>query len=71
MQSRERVPLLLPLIYMLAGCATDSVEMAPVQPDRPWTPTTTATGEIIAGQKSDLPSSDKREFVLPANSEMA
>jgi outer membrane protein len=71
MQSRERVPLLFLLIYMLAGCATDSVEMAPVQPDRPWTPPTTATGEIIAGQKSDLPSSDKREFVLPANSEMA
>ena len=71
MRLRECAPPLLLLIVMLPGCATDSVEMAPVQPDQPWTPTTTATGEIIAGQKSEVSLSGKREFVLPANNEMA
>ena len=71
MRLRERASLLLLLTVLLAGCATDSVELAPAQPDRPWAPATTATGEIIAGQKSEISSSDKREFVLPPNNEMA
>jgi hypothetical protein len=31
----------------LAGCATSAIEMAPDRPDRPWTPATTESGEII------------------------
>lgn len=58
------------MAHTLAGCATDSVELAPTHYDQPWKPSTTATGEIIAGQKSDASTSGKREFVLPANNDM-
>jgi outer membrane protein len=54
---------------LLAGCATSALEMAPERPDRPWTPTTTAGGEIVVGEK---PISDPRNgYVLPSNSALA
>lgn len=71
MRPHERVLIGLIMALAPAGCATDSVELAPTQHDRPWAPSTTTTGEIIAGQKSEASASDKREFVLPANNEMA
>jgi outer membrane protein len=70
MRLRERIAALLLLTVWLAGCATDSVEMAPARPDQPWTPAATATGEIIAGQKGEAATQGKRAFVLPANEEL-
>jgi outer membrane protein TolC len=52
----------------LAGCATSALDMAPPRPDRPWTPPTTETGEIKAGEKAQ---SDGSGYVLPANSALA
>ncbi|WP_213959125.1 TolC family protein [Variovorax sp. dw_954] len=54
----------------LAGCATSALEMAPPQPDRPWTPAITSEGEMIAGQKgaADAPTGG---YVLPANPALA
>ena len=49
----------------LAGCATSALDMAPDRPDRPWVPTTTETGEIIAGSRPAPPTADG--YVLPAN----
>ncbi|HTV34462.1 MAG TPA: TolC family protein [Methylocella sp.] len=51
---------------LLIGCATSAIDMAPNQPDRPWTPPTETNGEIIAGAKpdEDKPSSS---YVLPPN----
>ena len=39
--------------------------MAPQRPDRPWAPTTTESGEIIAGAPQRRPTADG--YVLPAN----
>jgi len=58
----------LPL--MLAGCATSALDMAPSQPDRPWTPPINASGEIIPGAKP-LPSADGASYELPTNSKLA
>jgi outer membrane protein TolC len=53
----------------LAGCATSALEMAPVRPDRPWTPAVTGEGEIVAGAK---PRADAAAgFVLPSNDRLA
>jgi len=71
MRASDRASRPVILALALAGCATDSVEMAPGRPDQPWTPPTTASGEIVAGQKNTTSTSDKREFILPANNEMA
>jgi outer membrane protein TolC len=49
----------------LAGCATSALEMAPERPDRPWTPATTESGEIIAGTPQGPPTADG--YVLPVN----
>lgn len=54
---------------LLAGCATSALEMAPARPDRPWTPATTAEGEIIAGAKPR--SEAATDYVLPANPRLA
>ncbi|WER48635.1 TolC family protein [Cupriavidus sp. WKF15] len=55
----------------LAGCATSSLDLAPEQPDRPWQPLTTASGEIVpgaaAGQRAPAPS----DYTLPANPALA
>jgi len=53
------------LAACLGGCATSALDMAPERPDRPWSPVTTAGGEIVAGAKSDTASA--RDYVLPAN----
>jgi outer membrane protein len=67
MRRREGTPLLA--CVLLAGCATSALEMAPERPDRPWTPVTTAGGEIVAGEKggSDRGNGD----ILPSNSALA
>jgi outer membrane protein TolC len=51
----------------LAGCATSSLEMAPDRPDRPWTPPTTESGEIIAGKKPVPGAGRGSGYVLPSN----
>ncbi|MDB5480019.1 MAG: outer rane efflux protein [Caulobacteraceae bacterium] len=57
------------LAACLGGCATSALDMAPERPDRPWSPVTTAGGEIVAGTRSSA--SPARDYVLPANSAMA
>ncbi len=52
-------------VVWLAGCATSALEMAPERPDRPWVPTTTAGGEIIAGEPQGRPTAEG--YVLPGN----
>ncbi len=49
----------------LASCATSALEMAPARPDRPWTPATTQSGEIIAGAPQGPPTADG--YVLPVD----
>ena len=63
--------LLTVLCALLTGCATSALEMAPDRPDRPWTPTTNASGEIIPEAKASPEESSKATYVLPANSELA
>ena len=58
------------LAACLGGCATSSLDMAPERPDRPWSPTTTAGGEIVAGVRSNT-ASPAGDYVLPANAAMA
>jgi outer membrane protein len=53
----------------LAGCATSALDMAPERPDRPWVPTTTANGEIVAGAHQAPATADG--YVLPANPALA
>src|SRR5580692_7666158 len=53
----------------LGGCATSALNMAPERPDRPWSPVTTAGGEIVAGARNSA--SPARDYVLPANAQMA
>jgi outer membrane protein TolC len=51
---RTGLPL-FPLMLLgasLAGCATASLDLAAEQPDRPWQPTTTASGELVPGKPS-------------------
>ena len=57
------------LAACLGGCATSALDLAPERPDRPWSPVTTAGGEIVAGARSNA--SPARDYVLPANSAMA
>lgn len=57
------------LSVWLGGCATSALDMAPERPDRPWSPVTTAGGEIVAGAKSGPATTD--DYVLPANSAVA
>ncbi|MWL89562.1 TolC family protein [Cupriavidus sp. SW-Y-13] len=70
-----RKPELLALsmiVLALSGCATSSLDLAPPQPDRPWQPTTTATGEIVAGAPAKAAPQDKpSRYTLPANSALA
>jgi outer membrane protein len=52
----------------LGGCAAWDVDLAPDRADKPWTPTTTATGEIVPGAK---PSKDSKEsYALPVNTDL-
>jgi len=38
----------------LAGCAISAVDMAPDRHDQPWNPATTASGEIVPGERLPL-----------------
>jgi outer membrane protein len=53
----------------LGGCATSALNMAPERPDRPWSPVTTAGGEIVAGPKNSA--APAHDYVLPANAALA
>jgi outer membrane protein len=70
MRRLNALVLLLLLGAMLAGCASSAIVMAPERPDRPWTPATTSSGEIIPDEKPppELPKSEA--FVLPSNIEL-
>ena len=63
MRSRDAAIVLLSCL-LATGCATSALDMAPERPDRPWTPATTAEGEIIAGERGVL--SGDGGYVLPA-----
>jgi outer membrane protein len=52
----------------LGGCAAWDIEMAPDRADKPWTPATTATGEIVAGAKPSRES--KPSYALPINTDL-
>jgi outer membrane protein len=52
----------------LSGCAVWDINMAPDRADKPWTPTTTTTGEIVPGAK---PSKESRAtYALPVNGDL-
>ena len=74
LRSRRRriakVGALVPLL-LLAGCATSSLDMAPPQPNQPWTPAVSETGEIVAGAKPVPVSADAPSYQLPMNEKLA
>ncbi|ABE33865.1 outer membrane efflux family protein [Paraburkholderia xenovorans LB400] len=51
---------------LLTGCATSALDMAPPRPDQPWSPATTSSGEIIAGERNQAGAANS--YVLPVNS---
>ncbi len=55
----------------LAGCATSAINIAPDRPDQPWTPETTAEGEIVAGERGSPELSKSSTYVLPSNRTLA
>ena len=55
----------------LAGCATSALEMAPERADRPWIPSTSANGEIIAGERPVAGAKNGAGYVLPPNPALA
>jgi outer membrane protein len=52
----------------LAGCAAWDVDLAPDRADKPWTPTTTTSGEIVPGAKLSKESS--ASYALPVNTDL-
>jgi outer membrane protein len=52
----------------LGGCAVWDIDMAPDRADKPWTPTTTMTGEIVPGAKPAKES--EASYALPVNSDL-
>src|ERR1700743_41499 len=52
----------------LCGCAAWDVDLAPERGDQPWTPSTTATGEIAPGAKPSTAS--KASYALPVNADL-
>ncbi len=69
MRFAERMVTTAVLSVWLAGCATSALDMAPSRPDRPWTPQTTPTGEIIPGEKPNPDTANG--YVLPSNASLA
>lgn len=60
--------LSLSLSVSLGGCAVWELDKAPERADKPWTPTTTATGEIVPGAK---PATEpKASYALPVNTDL-
>jgi outer membrane protein len=52
----------------LGGCAVWDIDVAPERADKPWTPTTTAVGEIVPGAR---PSADSGAgYALPVNADL-
>jgi len=64
-------PGLLSVVALLAGCATSSLDLAPVAPDVPWTPTTRSDGEIVAGAPASVTAPRSNGYVLPSNAKAA
>jgi outer membrane protein TolC len=52
----------------LGGCAAWDVDLAPERADKPWTPTTTAAGEIVPGAKPST--APKASYALPVNTDI-
>jgi outer membrane protein len=52
----------------LCSCAAWDVDLAPDRADKPWTPTTTPTGEIVPGAKPAKES--KASYALPVNTDL-
>jgi outer membrane protein len=70
--SRPRAIIALPLLLLpLAGCASSAIYMAPDRPDSPWTPVTTADGEIVAGGRASPDQRDSTSYILPSNRSLA
>jgi outer membrane protein len=63
--------LFLSLVLWIAGCATSSVDLAPPAPNVPWTPSTQADGEIVAGAPAPTTAPRSPSYVLPANAKAA
>lgn len=63
---RQREVLAALILALLSGCATSALKMAPTQPDRPWTPATGASGEIVPGAAAPT-TSPAKDYVLPTN----
>src|ERR1700761_6526667 len=58
----------LTLATALSGCATSALDRAPAQPDRPWQPPTTASGEIVPGASPTRSAAATQQgYVLPSN----
>jgi outer membrane protein TolC len=70
MRRFDAAPVVLSAV-LLAGCATSAIEMAPDRPDRPWTPTTTDSGEIIPGKQGLPQAANGPGYVLPSNTALA
>ncbi len=58
---------MLAMATALSGCATSALDRAPAQPDRPWQPATTSSGEIIPGASPTRSEASAQGYVLPAN----
>ena len=71
MRRLNALVVLLLLSALLAGCASSAIEIAPEQPDRPWTPATTSAGEIIPDEKPPPLQPRSDTFVLPSNTALA
>ncbi len=66
MRTETRAAVLMGAL-VLSGCATSALEMAPDQPDRPWTPAVGAGGEILAGERPPEGQPRANNYVLPSN----
>jgi len=62
---------LVSLVALLAGCATSSLNLAPAAPDVPWTPSTSPSGEIIAGEPASATAPRSNSYLLPSNTKAA
>jgi outer membrane protein TolC len=62
---------LLPVVTLVAGCATSALNLAPASPDKPWTPTTGPAGEIVAGAPPSATAPRSTSYILPSNTKAA
>jgi outer membrane protein len=62
---------LLPVVALLAGCATSALNLAPAAPDEPWTPSTGPGGEIVAGAPASATAPKSNSYLLPSNAKAA